>query len=447
MRNIFIIILLFLLKLDIVVAQKQWSLEECIEYAIHHNIPLERQNVLIAIRNIDHEMALRERLPSIGGYLNGYTTFGHSQDVFGTNQRNDNFNSNIGVNTELVIYQYNYFRNQAKKATIQADQERIEKDVLIRDLTLKVLQSYLEVLLSQSLVNSQDSAIYFSSQLLDKTEKSAKIGATAPAVVSEAKANLAREKQQYQQYYKELQLKKTTLAQYMNYPDHNILNIDDPLLETESFKKKNYTYKDDYLLSVLKRNPTLLKYKSQLIALNIEDKIIKSAYYPLIKGSASLGTTYFNAFKATNKSSLFIQSKDNFAQQIALSITIPIFNKGKTKRLLQQTLLRKHEIELLSEYEETLQMQIIHKIQVDGQENNKQYEISKEAVLATKESLEYSKLSFIAGKASIYDVNNIKNNLIKSEAEMIRAKYSTLFSLLTLNYYITGTTNLLIETY
>lgn len=71
------------------------------------------------------------------------------------------------VNTELIIYPYNYFKNQAEKATVQAEQERIEKDVLIRDLTLKVIQSYLETLLSQSLVNAQGSAINFSIQLLD----------------------------------------------------------------------------------------------------------------------------------------------------------------------------------------------------------------------------------------------------------------------------------------
>lgn len=119
------------------------------------------------------------------------------------------------VNTELIIYQYNYFKNQAEKATVQAEQERIEKDVLIRDITLKVIQSYFETLLSQSLVNAQGSAINFSIQLLDKTEKSVKIGVTTPSVVSEVRANLAREKQQY---HKDLLLKKATLAQYMNYP-------------------------------------------------------------------------------------------------------------------------------------------------------------------------------------------------------------------------------------
>ncbi|MGM1430858.1 TolC family protein [Sphingobacterium lactis] len=96
---------------------------------------------------------------------------------------------------------------------------------------------------------------------------------------------------------------------------------------------------------------------------------------------------------------------------------------------------------LLNKYEEIQQIQMLQKIQIDYQENRKQYEISKEAFLATKESLEYSNLSFIAGKVSIYDVNNIKNNLIKSEAEMIRAKYNTLFSLLPHKYFITGNNN------
>lgn len=146
------------------------------------------------------------------------------------------------VNTELIIYQYNYFKNQAEKATVQAEQERIEKDVLIRDLTLKVIQSYLETLLSQSLVNAQGSAINFSIQLLDKTEKSAIIGVTAPSVVSEVRANLAREKQQY---HKDLLLKKATLAQYMNYSEYNILKLYDPLLESNLLESKKEVYKEN----------------------------------------------------------------------------------------------------------------------------------------------------------------------------------------------------------
>ena len=146
------------------------------------------------------------------------------------------------VNTELIIYQYNYFNNQAEKATVQAEQVRIEKDVLIRDLTLKVIQSYLETLLSQSLVNEQDSAINFSTQLLDKTEKRVKIGVTAPSVVSEVRANLAREKQQY---HKDLLLKKATLAQYINYSEYNILKLYDPLLESNLLESKKEVYKEN----------------------------------------------------------------------------------------------------------------------------------------------------------------------------------------------------------
>ena len=231
------------------------------------------------------------------------------------------------------------------------------------------------------------------------------------------------------------------LAQQMNYPDYNQLNIYDPQLGKDVFNKKIEIHKDYEVQSALAKNPIFLKYKSQLLELDIEDKIIKSGNYPLIKGSASLGTTYFNAFKANNTSPLFTQTKDNFAQQVAVAVTIPIFNKGKSKRLLQQNSLRKNEIDLLTQYEENQQIQMLQKVVIDYQENIKQYEISKEAFLATKESLEYSNLSFIAGKVSIYDVNNIKNNLIKTEAEMIRAKYNTLFSLLTHKYFITGYIN------
>lgn len=438
MKKILVIALLLILGLRIAVAQKQWSLEDCVAYATEHNLPLKRQDVLVAIKNLDQEMAHRERLPAVGGYFNGYSTFGHSQDVFGTIRRNDNFNSNMGINAEMTLYQFNYLRNLAKKAKVEAQQEQLEKEVLRRDLTLKVLQSYLQVLLTQALVNAQDSAISFSSQLLDKAEKSTAIGATAPAVVFEAKANLAREKQQFQQYNQDSQQAKLTLAQHMNYADYSALNIYDSLLESEIFETGIKGSKSDLIQEALKHNPILIKLENQLSGLDIEARLFKAADYPMVKGSASLGTTYFNAFKSPNERPFLGQSKDNFAQQIALSVTIPVFNKGKTKRQLQQVNLRKQEIGLLSENEKLQQMQILEKLHLDWKENKLQYEISTEAFSATKESLEYSRRSFMAGKISIYDINNSKNNLIKSEAEMIRVRYNTLFNLLMLQYHISG---------
>lgn len=438
MKNLLFITLVFMLRIEMAPAQKLWSLADCISYAIEHNLPLKRQDILVAIKNLDQEMARRERLPAIGGYFNGYSTFGHSQDVFGTIRRNDNFNSNMGITAEVTLYQYNYMRNQAKKSTLQAEQEELEKEILKRDLTLKVVQSYLEVLLSQALVHAQDSAISFSLQLLDKAEKSTAIGVTAPAVVFEAKANLAREKQQFQQYHKQAQQAKLTLAQDMNYTDYHTLIIDDPILEAEIFKTGINRSTSDLTLEAFENNPVLAKLENQLLELEVDAKVVKAADYPLVKGSASLGTTYFNAFKSPGERPVFVQTKDNFAQQLAVAVTVPIFNKGKTKRQLQQLDLRKKEIELLGDHEKQQQVQILEKLHLDWVESKQQYEISTEAFAATKESLEYSKRSFMAGKASIYDINNSKNNLIKSESDMIRARYNTLFSLLMLHYQVSG---------
>lgn len=438
MKYSILIILTLILGVNQVNAQKLWTLEDCVSYATIHNLPLKRQDVLVAIRNLDEEMARRERLPTIGGYFNGYSTFGHSQDVFGTIRRNDNFNSNMGVNAEMTLYQFNYLRNQAKKATLEAEQERLEKEVLKKDLTLKVLQSYLQVLLTQALVNAQDSAINFSLQLLDKAEKSTAIGATAPAVVFESKANLAREKQQFQHYYKEMQQAKLSLAQQMNYADYKALIVFDPILESDIFKVGIKKSKADLIQEALMHNPVLTKLENQFLKLDVEAKLFKAADYPTVKGSASLGTTYFNAFKTPDERPFFGQTKDNFAQQLAIAVTIPVFNKGKTKRQLQQVSFRKQEIELLSEQEKLQQIQILDQLQLDWIESKQQYEISTEAFSATKESLEYSKRSFMAGKISIYDMNNSKNNLIKSETDMIRARYNTLFSLLMVHYHVSG---------
>lgn len=436
----FIPILILMVTTDIM-AQESWSLRECIDYAIEHNLPVKQQDIKAAIKILDQEMALRERLPSVNGYANGYTTFGHSQDVFGTIRRNDNLNSNIGINGEVTLYQYHYSKNKAKKALSEIEQERIEKEILKRNLSIQVMESYLQVLLNRALVVAQDSAIRFSLQLLDKAEKSTAVGATAVSVVAEAKANLFREKQQYQQFHKEMQQSILKLAQLLNYSDYKNLQLSDSVLEN-----KMISVPISSELSALKEeaylhNPVFAKFQSQLAGIDLESKLIKSALYPTVKGSAGLGSTYFNAFKASDTRPFFVQSKDNFAQQLAVTVSIPIFNKGKSKRQLRQTELSKQHIQLSLDNERLIQGQILDKLLLELDENRKQYDIAVEASGATEESLTYSLRSFDAGRASIYDINTSKNNLIKAKSEMIRSRYTVIFNQMMLNYQIYGTLN------
>ncbi len=435
-----LILIWVMLSVD-VLAQQTWTLQDCIDYAVEHNLPIKQQEIKAAIKVLDQEMALRERLPSVNGYANGYTTFGSSQDVFGTIRRNDNLNSNMGINAELTLYQYNYFRNQAKKAASEAEQERIEKEILKRNLTVQLMEAYLQTLLAQALLVSQDSAMQFSKQLLDKAEKSTAVGATAVSVVAEAKANLAREKQQYQQYHRDRQQSLLKLAQLMNHPDYSSLRLAVPITAQDPQHDSTFSEISSLREEAYLHNPVFAKLQNQKDGLDLESKLIKAALFPTVKGSAGLGSTYFNAFKAENTRSFFVQSKDNFAQQLAVTVSVPIFNKGKTKRQLKQIEFNKQNIQMSADNERLAQQQVLDKLLLELDENRKQYGIAVEASTATEQSLDYTLRSFEAGKASIYDINTSKSNLIKAESEMIRSKYTIVFNQLMLRYQIYGTIN------
>jgi len=424
-----------------VLAQQTWTLQDCIDYAVEHNLPIKQQEIKVAIKMLDQEMALRERLPNVNGYANGYTTFGSSQDVFGTIRRNDNLNSNMGINAELILYQHNYFRNQARKAASEAEQERIEKEILKRNLTVQLMEAYLQTLLAQALVVSQDSAMQFSKQLLDKAEKSTAAGATAMSVVAEAKANLARERQQYQQYHRDRQQSLLKLAQLMNYPDYSSLRLAAPITVNDPLHDSTFSEISNLREEAYLHNPVFAKLQSEKDGLDLEFKLIKAALFPTVKGSAGLGSTYFNAFKSENTRPFFVQSKDNFAQQLAVTVSVPIFNKGKTKRQLKQIEFNKQNIQLSADNERLAQQQILDKLLLELDENRKQYDIATEASTATTQSLDYTLRSFEAGKASIYDINTSKSNLIKAETEVIRSKYNVFFNQLMLRYQIYGTIN------
>lgn len=207
------------------VVKAQWTLQECVDYALEHNLELQQQMHEIRIKDYDFRIVRNERLPLIHGYSNVYSNFGHSQDVFGTIQRNDNLNSNMGITAEIMLYNFGRLRNQAHKAQVEVDMEAIELEIAERELTTKVVQSYLEILMQEALLSARDSAVQFSNKLYERAKYTTEVGTTAQSVVYEAKANLARERQQLENVRIDLERARLQLSQLLQLNDYATFSV------------------------------------------------------------------------------------------------------------------------------------------------------------------------------------------------------------------------------
>ncbi len=409
-------------------AQERWDLQKCIEVAIEKNKNIAIGKLDVASKMIDVNMAKNERLPSLNGFSNVASNFGQSQDIFGNNARNDNFNSTIGLSSAVSLVNFGRHKQQVLKSALLVNASKEEVELQKRQVRIQVAQAYLQVLLQQEMARLIDSSSYFSELQVQKVQKSTDLGYSALSVLYEAKANHSRDVQKLAAAQQEVEKAILGLTHLLNLNDSVTIILDDNLdnIEQLSFHEAET---QQLLHHVFDTHPLLRKYNYINEAILADNKVLKTGLYPSIDLGLNIGSFYFNNLTSGFGKLPFIQQmQGNFSQQITLSMNIPIYNKRSVKHGIQKNnnqLLQ--NIEQLGLAKQQFQQEM-ERYLVDYQNYKKQLVLNQEALETSRLAFDISQKSFDAGKISIYDLNNSRANLLAAESDVLQIRYNMLFS-------------------
>lgn len=416
-------------------AQKKWTLEQCIDYAYEHNLEIVNSRINNGIKKVDLRIAKNEKLPDLNGYTNMYTKFGQGQDVFGTTRRNDNLNAEAGINANIYLYNQGKLSNEIHKADLLVNVSEEELAVIKRNIAIKVIEYYLAIQLNKEIARAVDSSAYYAGIQYDKAEKTTKAGTTALSVQYEAKANWAKELQKAKKANQDIDRAKINIVQLIQYPDYKTFDIAE--LESAEHGLKGMAYPlEDAVTMASNNHPEVKRLNLQRKVFEIDNKIIKADLYPTVRGGAMIGSLYFNSLVTSGDPKFFGQIRDNFAQQIAVTVSIPIFNKGRVKNNLAKNNFVIQQNEIANKQQLNTIRQEIEKLYFDYRAYLDQYDASLEMLSSAKMALGFTINSYEAGKSSIYDLNISRANTLNAESETLQAKYNCLFVSKMIKFYI-----------
>ena len=123
-------------------SQKNWTLEECIDYALEHNINIKRQKVEAEKATNNHKQSKRNLLPSASANASHSFNFGRSLNEDTYEYVNEQFQAgNIYAQSELPLFngRENINTIKMRKYELLAQLERIEEARY--DVTMNVVTS------------------------------------------------------------------------------------------------------------------------------------------------------------------------------------------------------------------------------------------------------------------------------------------------------------------
>ena len=171
-RNLYILAIASLLSGNYVFAQdavKQWSLEECIQYAIEHNIDLKQKEQEQESRKVDLHTSKYSWLPALNGSLGQSFQFGRSTSKSGVIVDQNAANSTLGINLDMPLFDGLKIPNDiaARKLDLKASIENLNK--AREDLSINIASYYLQVLYNKELLKIAQLQVELDKEQVNKT--------------------------------------------------------------------------------------------------------------------------------------------------------------------------------------------------------------------------------------------------------------------------------------
>lgn len=420
MKLYLIIVSLFFVQLSLAqeTSTKVWSLQECIDYAIEHNITIKDATLDKNLAEVDYSKAKSSRLPNLFGSASQNFSNGSTIDPITSDYVTDQIHStNVGINSSMTLFQGNQLSNQIKQNKILLEQSIFLEEVEKNNIVLNILEVYLQTLYSKESIAIAENNVVASEKEVERAKARLDAGTIALGDYTEAqsqaatnKLNVISAKNDYQQYI--IQLKQ--LLELSPLEDIQIETIDEnmDLINLDIDKNQLYNNAIGFLPEIQASNLNIAANEKAL-------DIAKGGFLPTLSLTGSMGSGY----TSINDNTFSDQFDVNFNQKLGLSLTIPIFNRNQTKAAVKTASINIDKAEIQkqnTEKEVYRKVETAYQNAISAQEQVIAAEASK---VAAEQSYKLTQKKYELGALSTTDLVISQNTFTNAQQNYLQSKY------------------------
>lgn len=418
-------------------AQEGWTLRQCIDYAIEHNISI-RQSENEAEQNaINVNTAKWARLPNLNGSAGQSWNWGRTQTAikdentgdYSTVYVNTSSNStNMSVSTSIPIFTGLEIPNQYALAKLNLKAAMADLEKAKEDISINIASAYLQVLFDQELYQVALGQVALSKEQFARISRLAELGKASPAEVAEARARVAQDEMNAVQADNNYKLALLDLSQLIELETPEGFRLSAPAVALELAP---LTPPDEVYQTALATKAAVQAAKYRLEGSKHSIRIAQSNFYPQLNLGGSFGTNYYSTLDRNFSQ----QMKDNFSKYVGFNLSVPIFNRFSTRNRVRTARLQQQNYSLQLDNVKKSLYKEIQQAWYNALASESKYTSSSTAAQASSESFRLMSEKYDNGKATAVEYNEAKQNLMKAQSDELQAKYEYLFRTKILDFY------------
>lgn len=426
-RMIFVMALLCCLSID---AQKKWTLDDCINYAMENSVSMKLAKIKKQSAQEDALQSKAALLPTLTANTSqggGYSPFDNTaaDKVY--------YNGSYGVNAQWTVWNGWQNTNTARVSKLTEEQADLSIDVTANSLQEQITKLYVQILYTAE-------AIEVNRQNLETSKKNEERGQQMVEVGKMSKADLAqltaqRVASEYSIVESETQLSKykLQLKQVLDLVDNNF-DVAIPTTSDQQALEPIPTMNSVYEAAMAQR-PEIKNAQLDIEKSKLQMKIAKAGKLPSVTLNGGLSTSTNSLAKTAWGS----QMKNNVGLTATLNVSIPIFDARRAKTSINKAYLEQEQAQVQFDDEEHELYTTIEGLWLDAVNNQQKFTSASASVESEQQSYNLLSEQFNLGLKNIVELMNGKDKLLTALQNKLQSKYQTILSQQLLKFYQNGT--------
>ena len=424
----------------VVANAKEWSLQDCINYALQNNISLQKTQIQKLSAEEDYLQSKAALLPSLSASTNqniNYTPWvssGISGDGYSKASIDKvYYNGTYSLMGNYTIWNGNKKQNQVKLNKLVSEAAQLDSATQAVKLQEQIAQLYVQILYSTEAIKVNQESYKSSLENEERGKEMVNVGKMSKADLAQLTAQRAQDQYNVVQAENNVKNYKRQLKELLQITSEEAFDVAIPNT-TDAMALADIPALQGVYAAALDSRPELKTYQNQLEQNELSVKIAKAGKMPTISANAGVSTST----TSMNSNGWANQIKNNFNVGGGIGVSIPIFDNRQTKTAVNKACLKQQEILLNIKNEETTLYSTIENYWLQANTNQSQFKAAKVSTESAQTSYDLLSEQFKLGLKNIVELRTGKDDLLKAKQNELQSKYLTILNIDMLKFYRDG---------
>jgi len=426
-------------------AQKKWTLQDCIDYAMENNITLQKSKLQKQSATEDLKGAKAALLPTLSASTNqslGYQPWkdaGIATVTNGTvNTKIDktSYNGSYSLSGQWTVWNGNRNINTIKLDRLAEEEAELSSQETANSIQERIAQLYSQILYLAENVTVNEQMLETSKRNEERGQEMVAVGKMSKADLAQLSAQRANDEYNIVEAKSQLMNYKLQLKQLLEITDEEQFDVAIPEINDERILAEIPSLQSVYEQALLNR-PEIERLQLSIKSSEVSVSLAKAGWMPSVNLTGGV-TTSTNSLSGTGWGS---QMKSNVNSSLGLGVTVPIYDGRSTKTAVNKAKIQQLQAQLnLLDQQKTLYSDI-QQYWLNAWTNQQKYQAAKSSVESAQQSYDLLSEQFRLGLKNIVELMTGKDNLLSAQQNQLQSKYLTLYNQQMLHFYQGGEIN------